>query len=120
MAVRHTHKIRERRRATLRVESRDPADELFASWFDRDGAWVSPPPGSDDRLQSTEIRRAIRACIEALPELQRHTFYLRQVEELTGSEASKILGESVTHIGVLLHRARVRLRECLRGKGMTP
>ena len=114
------HKIRERRRAALRVENRDPADDLFASWFDRDGAWISPPPGPDDRLRSVEIRRAIRTCVETLPELQRHTFYLRHVEELSGSEASKILGESVTHIGVLLHRARVRLRECLERRGMTP
>lgn len=114
------HKIRERRRATLRVESRDPADELFASWFDREGAWISPPAAPDDRLRSAEIRHAIRTCVEALPELQRHAFYLRQVEELRGSEVSKILGESVTHIGVLLHRARVRLRDCLGRKGMTP
>lgn len=27
---------------------------------------------------------------------------------------------TVTHVGVLFHRARLRLRECLEGKGWSP
>ena len=38
---------------------------------------------------------------------------LREVEELDTKEICKILGVTRTNLGVLLHRARRRLRECL-------
>lgn len=42
-----------------------------------------------------------------------HAFVLRELEEHNGEEASQILETSVNHVGVLLYRARLRLRRCL-------
>lgn len=111
------HKIQERRRATAREEARDPIDDVFEAQFDRDNCWIRPPIEPDRWIRSREAGEAIGACFENLTPLQRDVFQLRQVEELSGEEVSKILGQSVTHIGVLFHRARLRLRECLTKKG---
>ena len=45
-------------------------------------------------------------------------FVLREVEELDTQEICKILDVTATNMGVLLHRARTRLRECLEKKGL--
>ncbi len=45
-------------------------------------------------------------------------FLLREVEELDTEEICNILEVTRTNLGVLLHRARTRLRECLEAKGI--
>jgi RNA polymerase sigma-70 factor (ECF subfamily) len=42
---------------------------------------------------------------------------LREMESLETAEICKILGVTVTNMGVLMHRARNRLRECIEAKG---
>lgn len=111
------HKMQERGRWRTREELHDPIDGVFESRFDSKGNWSQPPVDPDRALSSEEAGRAIRECLDGLPPAQREVFLLRQVEELSGAAVSKILGQTVTHIGVLLHRARHRLRECLDGKG---
>lgn len=111
------HKSLERRRSTVREELNEPVDEQFESRFDSKGSWIHPPVAPDRHVGSLEAGQAISACLDGLPNLQRDVFHLRQVEELSAAEVSKILGHTITHIGVLFHRARMRLRECLEGKG---
>jgi RNA polymerase sigma-70 factor, ECF subfamily len=110
-------KAQERRRAASKIVPHDPADAVFESWFDRSGKWKQHPAPPDQALDSREAAAGIADCLSELPTQQRDVFQLRQVEELTAAEAGNILGLSITHIGVLLHRARTRLRECLGGKG---
>ena len=45
-------------------------------------------------------------------------FILREVQELESEEVCKILDVTLTNLGVLLSRARNRLRECLEKKGV--
>ncbi len=111
------HKVQERNRQRLREERYDPIDAVFESSFDANGRWRRPPADPERALASEEAALAIRDCLGALPQAQREVFWLRQVEELSGAAVSKILGHTVTHVGVLLHRARQRLRQCLDGKG---
>jgi len=111
------HKSLERRRSSVREALNDPVDELFESRFDARGNWIRPPVAPDRHVGSHEAGEAIAACLDGLAPLQREVFHLRQVEELSAAEVGKILGQTITHIGVLFHRARMRLRECLDGKG---
>ena len=55
----------------------------------------------------------IRDCMDGLPGNQQEAFVLREVEGLDTTEICKIVDVSVTNLGVLMHRARARLRECL-------
>jgi RNA polymerase sigma-70 factor (ECF subfamily) len=111
------HKVQERRRSRTREDLNDPIDTVFESQFDARGSWLRPPVAPDQQVSSHEAGEAIQRCLEGLPLLQREVFMLRQVEELSAADVSKILAQTVTHIGVLFHRARARLRECLAKKG---
>jgi RNA polymerase sigma-70 factor (ECF subfamily) len=111
------NKVMERRRERRRLEAQDPIDEAFESRFDVDGNWARPPVDLHRLLESREIGEAIGGCMEILPGAQREAFVLREVEGLETAEICKILGVSVTNMGVILHRARNRLRECLESRG---
>lgn len=110
-------KAKERWRTRRKEENHDPIDDIWESRFDPAGSWIRPPLDPDRALTSREAALAIQDCLMALPEQQRTAFLLRQVEEFPAAEASKILDLTVTHIGVLLHRARLRMRTCLDEKG---
>lgn len=109
-------KAQERRRAD-RAVPHDPADAIFESWFDATGRWQDPVAPADRRLEAREAAKGLADCLAELSAQQRDVFQLRQVEELSADEAGNVLGLTVTHIGVLLHRARTRLRACLGRKG---
>lgn len=112
------HKVLERRRESYREELSDPIDEVFESRFDSRGKWVRPPQDLHRLIESKEIGDAIEKCMEGLPQKQREAFVLREMEELETTEICKILGVTVTNLGVLLHRVRNRLRECLEARGL--
>jgi RNA polymerase sigma-70 factor (ECF subfamily) len=111
------HKAQERHRSRERDTLNDPIEAVFEAQFDERGNWVRTPVAPDRAASAREARDAIRECVDGLPPLQREVFQLRQVEELSAAETSNVLAQTVTHIGVLLHRARMRLRACLERKG---
>ena len=110
-------KMRERRRALQRDESYDSMDPSFADWFDGKGHWISRPEDLERLFASKEIGSAVDECLASIPLQQREVFLLREVEGLESKEICKNLQISVTHLGVLIHRARHRLRECMQAKG---
>ena len=109
-------KIQETRRAVAKDRHIDDIDEVFEDRFDEKNSWSRPPRDAEDELFSAEARREIDDCLEEVPDRQRMAFVLREVEELPTKEICKILDVSSTNIGVLLFRARNRLRECLESK----
>ena len=114
------HKAMERRRLAANEGLRDSLDDVFESRFDRNGSWIRPTADVQRLLLSAEAGSAIRSCMNGLSVNQRAAFVLREVEELSTGEICKILGVSVTNFGVLIFRARARLRECLEMKGFGP
>jgi len=89
------------------------------SRFDHAGGWVRPPRPVDEALAASEVRTRIEKCLEDLPETQRAAFRLREVDGFSTPEICEILEITRTNLGVLLYRARNRLRECLESKGVT-
>jgi RNA polymerase sigma-70 factor (ECF subfamily) len=112
-------KALERRRAAAMDDRMDPIDEVFESRFDSKGNWAQPPADLEQLMLSKEIGELILGCMDGLPVSQREAFVLREVEGLGTGEICKILTVSVTNFGVLMHRARARLRECLEAKGFS-
>jgi RNA polymerase sigma-70 factor (ECF subfamily) len=110
-------KALERRRASAVEERTDPIDTVFESRFDLSGNWSRPPADLERLLLSREAGELIQSCMEGLPAHQRGVFVLREIEGIESGEICKILGITVTNLGVLMHRARTRLRECLEAKG---
>ncbi len=109
-------KIQEARRGFAKDRRMDDIDEVFEGRFDPTGSWSRPPQGPDDDLFAKEARQEIGDCLEAAPEQQRMAFLFREVDGLSTQEICKILEVSATNLGVMLHRVRNRLRDCLETK----
>jgi len=112
-------KIHETRRTDQRHDS-DDIDEVFESRFDSGGSWQRPPATPESNLEAEETLLAIGDCLAGAPEQQQAAFRLRDVQGMSTAEICNILAVSRTNLGVLLHRVRNRLRECLEAKGIAP
>jgi RNA polymerase sigma-70 factor (ECF subfamily) len=110
-------KAQERRRLHAREELSEALDEAFEERFNADGSWREPPIPADRLVEAGETGAALRECLAGLPAPYREVFQLRQVDDLSAAAASEVLGCTINHVGVMFHRARVRLRACLERKG---
>jgi RNA polymerase sigma-70 factor (ECF subfamily) len=79
----------------------------------------TPAPLTDWRevpleaLERKELREALRTAVAELPDLYRHVFILRDLEELNIEETAQAMGISVSVVKVRLHRARIMLQKRL-------
>jgi RNA polymerase sigma-70 factor (ECF subfamily) len=89
----------------------------IGAFFDQEGHWRQPVAewgGNPDRyISDKELAAALRACIDNLPATQRTAFSMRESAQLATGEICKLLGLTATNLGVILYRARMRLRACL-------
>ena len=74
----------------------------------------------DVLLLRAELRRAVAAAIQDLPELYRTPILLRDIEGMTTQEASRRLKVKDQTFKSRLHRGRLMLRDRLREVGPTP
>lgn len=92
-------------------------DEAVESLFDTRGKWKEGPlPWRDDPhsyLDQKQFWQALVRCLEELPGRLGRVFALREMEGMGSEEICNLLNITPTNLGVLLHRARMRLRKCL-------
>lgn len=69
--------------------------------------------GPEEEYLSGELRARIEAAIRGLPARQQEVITLRDVEGWSSEEVCKLLDVSDANQRVLLHRARVRVRDAL-------
>ena len=94
----------------------DDGEDLDEALFKADGHWREAPKDWGDPESSIGQRQffeVLEACIEHLPPTQGRVFMMREWLELDTDEICKELAITATNLWVLLHRARLRLRECL-------
>ena len=108
-----------RRRARQPVTD-DSDDEMLAAHindqFDSTDHWISPVSQWSDPHASLEQKRfwdVFDACISGLPERSARVFGMRELLGMETDDICKELGISTSNCWVLLHRARMGLRECL-------
>ena len=73
--------------------------------------------GPDQAAAVSELSDHLREALAQLGERQAQVFCLICLEGLSYEETADQLGLTVSHVGVLLNRARLGLRERLRGHG---
>ncbi len=112
-------KISEARREGRWEEAVDDIDQAMEGRFAPDGRWTRPPTQADRELDLAELRRHLSGCLEGLPMRQRLAFTLREVDGLSTGEICNILDVTPNNLGVVLYRARNRLRECLEASGIS-
>jgi RNA polymerase sigma-70 factor (TIGR02943 family) len=91
--------------------------ETLDRHFNRFGIWNRILPNwADDpeTLQNrSEFMRALEGCLRKLPERSRQAFMLKNFENVDSEEVCNILNLTTSNLWVLLHRARLSLRECI-------
>jgi RNA polymerase sigma-70 factor (TIGR02943 family) len=110
--------LRQRSREVCQISDSDDsgADPLDYLGFKADGHYVEAPAewGNPEQLaNSRQFFEVLEACVSHLPATQGRLFLMREWLELSSEEVCKALGLTSTNLYVQLHRARLRLRECL-------
>lgn len=94
-------------------ELADPLEHMAfkasGHFAERPADWGNP----EQDLGSRQFMTILEACTEKLPAVQGRLFLMREWLELSSEEICKELGLTPTNLYVQLHRARLRLRECL-------
>jgi RNA polymerase sigma-70 factor (ECF subfamily) len=77
------------------------------------------PGGPHEAASAREIGRAIRECLAGLDRPRRVAVAMHLHGE-TLADAARLVGWTVKRMDNLVYRGLAQLRECLRGKGVTP
>jgi len=105
-------KSREQPLAPAGDDDHDAVDALFK----QDGHWQQMPATWGDPEQALDNRKfweIFELCSRLLPERTARVYMLREVMEMTTEEICQEFGITPTNLWVILHRARLVLRECL-------
>ena len=109
------------RKSDSRAEQSD--EQFLQHFFNHEGSaqkhwnrtaapteWELP---ADDLLIKAEFIKILQLCLSYLPETQADVFRLKNIDELKTDEICKELNISTSNLWVLIHRAKLQLRECL-------
>jgi RNA polymerase sigma-70 factor (ECF subfamily) len=100
---------RKTRREVLTDATPEPgADDLLAP---------APPGAPDRRIDPGKAMRVVERTLGSLTELERMAVLLVDVEGMARDEAGNAMGVQPTHLRVLLHRGRHKLRKALEAAG---
>ncbi|WP_298220412.1 RNA polymerase factor sigma-70 [Halothiobacillus sp.] len=103
------------------LQREEDEDEDFSELFDSKGfwqpeerpvAWGNP----EASLREGQFWVVFEACLEGLPPKQARVFMMREFIELDADEICAEVNLSTSNLHVLLHRSRLRLRECIENK----
>ncbi len=96
-----------------------PSGEWFKTAAQASGSWNPHYAPTDWHSTPAELaeRRdfwyVFNDCLSHLPKRTASAFALREVDGLDSREICELLSISMTHLWVILHRARLHLRHCL-------
>lgn len=107
----------------LNILDRDGKDGFTAHFFEAEGAktdhWVdSTAPKNwgndfDTKVESDEFYGILQSCLGKLPEKWAAVFTLKNMDDLKSEEICKELGIAPSNYWVIMHRAKLQLRECM-------
>ncbi len=91
------------------------------SWFAEDGSWTEEKKPerwhlAGTPLETKEIQNIILHCRDNLKSLQQFVFTLKYLEDRDSDEICKVLNITPSYYWVLIHRARLQMRECVEQK----
>lgn len=97
------------------------ADDPLSNEFQPSGHWhrdhtpaeLPDPSGEEDKER---LDRALRHCLDLLPENLRGAVEMKYLLEKDGEAIQKALGISATNYWQQLHRAKLKLRSCIQGR----
>ena len=98
--------------------------------FDGENYWIHErgpadwKPEGEQAMKRAEFWQAMQACLDRLPPRVAQVFMLREMDDVPSEEVCEMLNISEANLWVMLHRARMALRQDLEvsffeGKGGT-
>ena len=104
------HEALARQNRGSRYQELEPMSEREGDPMDR---FASLAPSPEQQASNSEIRRLLEDAVEKLPDAYRTIFMLRDVEDMSTSDAADVLEITEDNVKVRLHRARALLRKSL-------
>lgn len=116
---------KKRQSTLIAISIDDQPDDEPMSFFDRKGKWSAEHKPStwgnpEVDLLGKDFWRVFEACLDHLPADQGRVFMMREFVDMETAEICSEVGITVTNLHVLMHRARMRLRNCLEGHWFAP
>lgn len=102
--------------ADMDIEQEQGVEEALDEQFDARGHWTAPPAAwmePEAALEQKRFWEMFDLCIMALPAKPARVFGMRELLGMETEEICKELDISSSNCWVLLHRARLGLRDCL-------
>src|SRR5436190_386727 len=93
----------------------DEFSEKFVSvgFWDHDKGPHEWKPEPDEVMHRAEFWQTMRDCLAKLPQKVGDVFTMREMDDVPSKEICAMLSISDSNLWVMLHRARMALRECL-------
>ncbi len=104
------HEALARQRRENRYRELEPMSEREGDPMDR---FASLAPDPEQQASNSEVRRLLEEAVEKLPDAYRTIFILRDIEEMSTTDAAEVLEITEDNVKVRLHRARALLRKSL-------
>jgi RNA polymerase sigma-70 factor (ECF subfamily) len=107
------------RKASTRYEIQPSELQISNDFFEEDGHWkanVAPQNWGNSTsalLETKEFNTVFGNCIDKLKVMQQAVFSLKFLEGMDSDEICKVLRLTPSNYWVLMHRAKVQLRNCL-------
>lgn len=115
-----------RRNAVRKEESFEESDSFkvaYEHYFRSDdgfrpGHWAgtnNPQPWNEAKLniEQGEFRKILNACLEKLPKSWASVFSMKHIDDESSETICKELSISTSNYWVIIHRAKLQMRECL-------
>lgn len=112
--LRHKQRVGE---ASCLLREQEESED-FSELFDPQGHWQADERPAHwgnphEALHQQQFWKVFEICLERLPGNQARVFMMKEFVELDAGEICTAVGVTTTNLNVMLHRARLRLRECL-------
>jgi RNA polymerase sigma-70 factor, ECF subfamily len=102
------HEALSRQRRGSRYQELEPMSEREGDPMDR---FASLAPDPEQQASNSEVRRLLEEAVEKLPDAYRTIFILRDIEDMSTTDAADVLEITEDNVKVRLHRARALLRK---------
>jgi RNA polymerase sigma-70 factor, ECF subfamily len=110
------HEALARHRRRSRYQELEPMSERESDHMDR---FASSSLDPEQQASNSEIHGLLEKAIEDLPDAYRTIFTLRDVEDMSTTDAADVLEITEANVKVRLHRARALLRKSLYARAGT-
>lgn len=97
-------------------------DHFFYTEGKSEGGWVEGHgptrfyEATDQPLERDEFMRILKICMDLLPFKWSEVFRMKTIEELESKEICKELNITSSNLWVIIHRAKLQMRECMENK----